>query len=443
MPTPAATEEVAYQAEETIAEVIASGVQVHMIIVGQDFAEKHESIVGLAHATGGRLFEELTSAELNDVASQLTFDVLGIAGHFVGTAQIADAGSFTVRLPATGIDLVRVLITGESAIENIAVSGGGNRVEIHSGREFVIVEVTRPPEEVMDIAFTTTGTSNAQLVMEWDLRLMAEVCDIEQAPRLWLSDRAGANVFLNPFFHGRTLPVSIDGLQTQASVEDGYIRLEVEATEETTYSLQIHLESLGINLLPGSAETEIVVDVPALPEREWHEATALIATIAGLFVVIVLLLIYFRPRQAATSSSTPDFGSKFEFTGKLNLYITRTPDDVDIPPQTFDLFRLGSKREISLKTILEKCRIPDSFSGVEKIYFVAGKQGSLQVVNDSDCTVLIGSSILVKKRGHLLAYGEKIHVTCEDEVSELELHYKSVKPGEQKALANPLIRYAE
>jgi len=442
MPTPAATAEVAYLSEIAIAEVIASGIQVHTIVIGQDFAEKHESIVGLAPATGGHLFEDVFSEDLSSVVSQLTFDVLGVSSSLVGTAQMADgAGNFTVRLPASGVDSARVLITGESAIENIAVSGGGNGVVIQAGQRFSIVEIANPTEQVIDIAFTASGTTNAELILEWDLQLMAEVFPREGALHLWLSDSTGTNVLLDPFFSERTLPVSVDGLQTQARVDEGYIRLETEAADDTNRTVQIHLDSLGINMAADSPE--IVVDIPAPPERVWHEATVLIVTLAGLLIAIVLLLIYFRPRRTQASRLTPGFESKFEFTGKLSLYVTRTPDDSDIPPQTFDLFRLDGKREISLQTILEKCRIPSSFSGVEQIYFVAGKQGSLQVVNDSDCTVLIGSNILMKKRGHMLAYGEKIHITCADEVSELELHYKSVKPSEKKALANPLIRYTD
>jgi len=441
MPTADETAESTQLAETVMAEIIASGIRVHTIAMSYGFENVDERVMGLATAAGGHLFADVLSEEFSGVISQLT-DVLGVSSSVVGTAQTADGtGNFTIRLPTAGIGLARVLIRGESAIENIAVSGGGAGVEIHSGRQFAIVEIASPTEQVIDIAFTASGTTNAELILEWDLQLMAEVNETERELRLWLSDSAGANVFLDPFFSERILPISIDGHRTQTRVEEGYIFFVNEAGEDMVHTLQVHLDSLGINTPSGPME--IIVDVPAPPERVGHEATVLIITLGGLFVAIVLLLIYFRPRRIQTSSSTPNFESKFEFTGKLNLYVTRTPDDTDIPPQTFDLFRLGDKREISLQTILEKCRIPSSFSGVEQIYFVAGKQGSLQVVNDSDCTVLIGSNILMKKRGHMLAYGEKVHITCEDEISELELHYKSVKPSEQKALANPLIRYVE
>ena len=442
MPTSEFTEEAALLADTAIAQLIASDIQVHTIVVGEDFDIRHESIMGLAHATGGYLFEGIASEELSGIASTLVFDVFGTSRNQVGTAQITDAaGSFTVRLPAA--DMARVLITAESPVDNIAVSGGGS-VEIRTGERFAIVEFARPTEQEVTIAFTASGMSTAELILEWDLQLMSEVCAEEKQARLWLSDSAGTNVLRAPFFSNRSLSLSVDGIQKQAQAQDGYILLDIEPADEQTHTLRLYLAPHGINISPEF--TAIVIDAPPLPEEPEEESNMLVLTITivGLvFLIMLLIFFYFRPKRTKPTAVTPRFESNFEFTGKLNLYVTRTPEDIDIPPQTFDLFRLDSKREISLRDILDKCHIPNPFTGVEKIYFVAGKQGSIQVVNDSDCTVLIGSDILVKKRSHVLEYGEKIHITCEDEISELELHYKSVKPNEQKVLVNPLIQYAE
>ena len=440
MSTAGATAEAELLAETALAQVIASDIRVHTIVMGNDFDIRHESIMGLAHATGGHLFEGIASEELSGVVSALAFDVLGTSRNVVGTAQITDgAGSFVVQLPAA--DLARVLITAESPIDNISISGGN--AEIHTGARFALVEFTGSAEQEAVIAFTTSGTSTAELILDWDLQLMAEVCAEENQARLWLSDRAGVNVLTSPFFRSRALSLSIDGVQRQVQAEDGYILLNIDPADNQTHTLRLYLDVQGINTISESLET--VVSAPPLPEEPEQSHLVLIATIAGLIPLIVLLiyLFYVRPKRKKPIAATPSFESKFEFTGKLNLYVTRTPEDIDIPPQTFDLFRLDSKGEISVRDILNKCRILNEFPGVEKVYFVAGKRGSIQVVNDSDCTVLIGSDILMKKRSHVLEYGEKIHITCENEISELELHYKSVKPNEQKVLVNPLIQYAE
>ena len=192
------------------------------------------------------------------------------------------------------------------------------------------------------------------------------------------------------------------------------------------------------------------VIVPVLPELAPVESyrinpVVLISTIAGLAIAVALIIffLHIRPKQTAAKAQVVQLDSNFEFTGKLNIYVTNTPDDLDIPPQTFDLFRLGGKREISLEAVLEKCKIADLFPGVEGLRFVAKKRGLLQVINESECTVLLGMRLLEKGQGHTLEYGEKLHITCCDEVSEMEVHYKSVKPSEQTIKPNPMIRYAD
>ena len=64
-------------------------------------------------------------------------------------------------------------------------------------------------------------------------------------------------------------------------------------------------------------------------------------------------------------------------------------------------------------------------------------------MHNSNCTILIGQDILRANQKHALSFGMKLHITFEDEISEMEIHYKSVKPSEKKASANPSIRYYE
>ena len=159
-----------------------------------------------------------------------------------------------------------------------------------------------------------------------------------------------------------------------------------------------------------------------------------------LAIIFIILIFRRREKKKDEKSHVPLFDSKFEFTGKLNIYVTKTNDDDDIPPLTFDLFRLNKKKEISVKDMMDKCEIAMGFPGTDNITFVAGRNGALQIVNDSDCTILIGRDILIKKRSHLMEYGEKIHITALDD-TEMELHYRSVKPSEKSTAADTSIRY--
>ena len=47
------------------------------------------------------------------------------------------------------------------------------------------------------------------------------------------------------------------------------------------------------------------------------------------------------------------------------------------------------------------------------------------------CTVMRGMEILKKGIGYPVNYNEKITATMEDGVTELEIHYKNLKPSER------------
>ena len=459
MPTSAQTEAAFYQADTAIGLLTASEITVHTIAVGTDFDQVDPSILNLAPASGGYLFENVTSAKLSDTVSSLAFDALGVSNSLVGAAQVeGSTGTFTVRIPTAGPDLARVLITGESAIDHIVASATGSDVVIQTGERFAVVDVFEPTEQMLHIEFTTMGTSQAELILEWDLVLQATP---SEPLRFWLSNSAGENVLHDPFFDSRVIPLTVDGADVQLRAEDGYLHWpEGDAYPE---HVRANLEYFGINIVGGSPAL-------TLPPRETPPPepglTILILTVSGLLLAIILLIFIFRRRsekekepnetpaidgvpttgrrrfrrkRALQPSAPLPLGSAFEFTGKLNLYVTNTPNDIDIPPQTFDLFRLNRKEEVSLRDVLQKCHVPEGFSGVEGIRFSAGKHGNVYVSNDSDCTILLGRDLLLKNRSRALEYGEKLHVTCTDEISELELHYRSVKPQERQVEAIPLL----
>lgn len=45
-----------------------------------------------------------------------------------------------------------------------------------------------------------------------------------------------------------------------------------------------------------------------------------------------------------------------------------------------------------------------------------------------------GSEIMKKGMGYPVSYHEKVTVTFEDEMTEMEIHYKNLKPSEREAL---------
>ena len=121
------------------------------------------------------------------------------------------------------------------------------------------------------------------------------------------------------------------------------------------------------------------------------------------------------------------------YTGKFNLYLIQTAEDLDIPPQTYRLFgRHGGP--LSLEQILSSCEINLGKIGEEGIVFYPGPDHSVIVTDQSEhCTVLKKMEILKKGTGYPVYYNEKITITFEDGITEMEVHYKNLKPSEKQA----------
>jgi len=447
LPTYTATAEAMVLAEEMIAQIIESDIQVHTISIGKDFWATHEAILGLAHATGGTLFQDVPSEGLSEVASTLVFDVLGVARSQVGAAQIVDSmGTFTIRLPAVGLDSARVLLTAERPIDHIVVSGNGSNVSIQRGRRFAIVAVDRPLNQTIEIEFSAVGASHASLILEWDVRLMAEA-HTDGVTKVWLTDSTGAPIQFDPFSSRQFFPI-----EAQIQTENG-LRLD-PATKEALQTWHLYLRALGINtpdffqepiiqFMPfvadepdsvaesdaiNEAVPPLVDDVPdeiSIPEANETERRFPLLTVIVLCVALVLLflilLFRFRSKQTKQAIMPPpieDFDRRFAFTGKLDLYVSLIPSD-DASPETAHVIRLGKSRVLDLQGILQKCRIPGNFPGADQIYFAADNQGALQVLNDSDISIFIESTVLAEKQSHTLSQGERVRVYDEDDTREL------------------------
>ena len=65
----------------------------------------------------------------------------------------------------------------------------------------------------------------------------------------------------------------------------------------------------------------------------------------------------------------------------------------------------------------------------------AGANRCLVLSNDSDCTIIQSREILMKGRSYLMGLDSKVDITFEDELSEMALQYRQVRPNELRSYA--------
>ena len=74
--------------------------------------------------------------------------------------------------------------------------------------------------------------------------------------------------------------------------------------------------------------------------------------------------------------------------------------------------------------------------GADRIYFKAGAGRCLVLSNDSDCTIMQNREILLKGRSYLIGLDSKVDITFEDEITEMALQYREVRPNELRNYAH-------
>ncbi|MCL2408503.1 MAG: VWA domain-containing protein [Oscillospiraceae bacterium] len=429
------------QEEEIVAQIAAYDIRMHVVALG-DMGDILPTL-WLSPHMDGLLLRDLRAEDLSSIASALVFNILGVAG----SPQISDAnGNFSVRFPAEGIDSARVIVTAESAIEDFAVDSGGGHVDVHIGHRFALIEISDPAsisDQMINIALTTAGNSSAELIVEWDLQLMSAAGNDDSA-RFWLADSEGRNAFLNPFFDRSIFPISVNA--NELHLEDGY--LHWDADEETVFwLLQTHLGAFGINLPdfvatpvselpPPPAETPATEPAPTDPlstdpsqndndEVSVFPLRTLLGLIIGIILVLAALLFILRlasiRKKAAYPQNEPATdANEFIFAGKLDLYVVNigaTDNNTeDIKPR---IFKFPRSRKTSLKDILQKCNLSNTFPGSNQIYFEIDGQGTLQIINGSDCAISVGSNVLNKNEPYKLHHKGNVCVRDIYEISEL------------------------
>ena len=185
------------------------------------------------------------------------------------------------------------------------------------------------------------------------------------------------------------------------------------------------------------------MDAAPVPVQQQDNRPVIVAV--GVFVLFVgLVIIYWfssKRHQAPSSVSNKEtpkvtpIESKYSYTGRLNLYITRTKSGYDIPPLTYNLFRIPRGKVLSLQEILDGCNVTELLEGANKIYFRPGSNRCLILSNESDCTVIQNREILMKGRSYSIGLDTKLDITFEDEFSEMVIQYRDVKPSEAKMYA--------
>jgi len=435
---PAATRVSEQQFDKAVQAAAQRGIRIVTVAVGGPGSVPQADVYAFAN-NWGRLLNIGDAAQLSGAAKTLLYEVFGIVKIAVSSGDW-QSDTLNVRLPLAGsgsIDGAKVLLTSTVPLGNIAASYTAKSGEMANGKRFALLDLRQPQSETVEIRFGTAGGGKMQadLILEMNAVVQVEVkhMDSGQAGQKMAEIRLipvsaanqGLRLFDAPDFEGKSVRVEAEGQEIAAIVEKGAVRFSLPGDIARSVDVKVRYEDLGVNIIaPDKTSVQI----------NRTEGYRKMKALAAVILIAILTLVWWRTRKLKPEPPLPPPppASRYEYAGKLKIFVTQAPDDSDVAPMEYNLYRHFGKEEISLGTVLENCGLPFELAGAHNVFFSPGANKSLVLTNKSDCTILKNRDLLVKDHSCLVYFHERIHITFEDEHSELILEYKNVKPSERR-----------
>lgn len=237
---------------------------------------------------------------------------------------------------------------------------------------------------------------------------------------------------LNTYFNdgnGDVLAYEIVNITGDASdniiLEGSSLKFNPKKSGTTQFQIRISDEE-GAEYVSSVIEVEV--------EPIWRHYLGIII---GITVVLFMLILYFlwllikkqKVRHIEYEKAVEqikEIEMNSSFSGKMNIYFTKMPNDTEAEPLTFALYQIKEKI-LTLSQLLEMVEIPVEDLDSENICFRAGQNNELILQHTSKNSIMVGTSMICKKLKYSLDYGNKIYITSQDGEYELELHYVSMR----------------
>lgn len=438
-------------------------VVIHVIGLGADMENKENTIFSASAETGGSNYHAPKAEDIQQAVDSILLDQLHIKKT---TAAIVDADGGTetldINIPTSNATNARILFISDNPIENLNADFNAGNVRQVSGAHYTLLELNHPSAEKVHVSFQGNAGSQVKVdvITEYYLTMIPQVVYDDVAPNeedathyertaqinvsFYDIENPERQVLTDSVFEGKSLSGTIDGQEWSGSLKSGIVSLppQSDIAENQTAEIVVAFDNLETNIIvqqPLTVSLDGAPELPVLPEPPDYRPV-IIGGIIGILLV-ALLLVYLvvghkRRKPRTIPDPPPPEPSKYDYTGRLNIYITQTKSGRDIPPLTYNLFRIPGGKVLSLQEILDGCDVSEPMEGADRIYFKAGAGRCLVLSNDSDCTIMQNREILLKGRSYLIGLDSKVDITFEDEITEMALQYREVRPNELRNYAH-------
>ena len=422
------------------------GARIHVIGLGDDMEDMDNFIFSAAEHTGGDSFHTPQAVEIQKAIDTILTEDLGIKQS---TAALIEADgkpeTVSVELPYAHANKVRVLLTSTAPIRNLTANFQADDAGQVNGERYSLIEMTNPWEAQVELGFEGTDGHQVRvnIISEYCVQPKADIVYRDEQPEaedamyyertanvtysFYDENNREIRLWTEEVFQYSPLNLSVNGQKQEISLKQGRAEIKFPVQEKSEVTVLFDYSQMPVNVIGDRELTCELEGAPLLPQKPKPPYGMIAAAAAVVLAIVIILIRNNRKKPIPLPAEERPEPSKYSYVGKLNIYVTRTVSGYDIPPLSFNLFRLPSGRVISMKEILESCDVTEEFAGAGMIYFKPGANRNLILTNNSDCTIMKNREILMKKKSYQLPLDAKVDITFEDEISELTFQYKELK----------------
>lgn len=446
-------------------------------IFNKIFAEQFESrLVSVAAVTATGSLQEVAVTIPN--GSMTEANLVLLADHPIGEAQLyyqsanirytksssysllkilqPDKGTFKLKFRGQAGDLVKVSLLGNYDMHLQAHSADGAPVKgkpysfeaslVHPDGGLLQDRDTLEPLKADLVVRDSSGQETAvPMKLEQDNRFRADYTFKTSGVYSWSVRLNGADFYRSAQGSERKVanaaPEALNGDSLSFKKEDGLqtIRLSgyfadangdplsyrIASEASDSYEARIEGEELLLKAKRsgkmeiaveatdpegGTATNAIRIEVRSL----WERYLRIGAIAAAVLAIGALLYWRFRPKPS--------------FSGRLEGYFLETASGNDIPVKYWPLTSF-EERKLTLKRLFASLDVHEPLPETERIVFEAKADGMIAITHHTRCTVSIGTVPVPSGSKAVLRYNEKLYITFEDGITEIEIRYKAIKPS--------------
>lgn len=431
-------------------EFIDNKTKLHRIKIGNTTIDDDIVYDAVANS-GGRNYIAETVSDIDEVFDDILKNNFLINKHILlETQSTEELTELKFKLPFESYEPATLLITSSSDILNINpnIKNIENLELIQSGSDYAVFNSKNLGLDDIFINIETDIDSDitVEYIPEYEIEVVANITYIDTIPKnkeQELKDRT-AEITLSFFHNNFDIETENPQIFTDSYFNDTYLEINDKLTGESmilplvdgyiTYSIDVYTyehKTVGIDLssIPIYISNNVIFNIE-LEEPPKIPNYILISAVSFICFIIIGLVVSKIIKISKKVQDILDFPAVYEkegeFIGRLNIYITKSSINSNIPPLTLNLLRLEDSNNTSLEYILDLLNISEKFIGSDKIIFAPSTEKILVLTNNSNCKITKNNVEIKTKTNTKLDINSEIDIIFEDEKNSITLQYKDM-----------------